>query len=193
MYREEPQANEDSGWRFMAGDESEQYMADPENIGVYALNSLANYDRDIVVLLDSPPGVYFARQQVGGPFVQLLDDDNTYLDPHSASASPSVDLHSELNPEFPAVTGDYQITQDWQLSLAEPYNRRIEDGTMVLWRPGLTIHIVAWDNTPGDSIKARVDQLLATVPEEATNLAQVENAAFTRVTYEVQELSLIHI
>ena len=31
MYREEPDDEVDSGWRFVAGDESESYMDDPNN------------------------------------------------------------------------------------------------------------------------------------------------------------------
>jgi hypothetical protein len=61
MYREEPDNSLDSGWRFSAGDESDEHMDDPNNSGVYDVNTIANYDREIVSLLDSPIGSHFVR------------------------------------------------------------------------------------------------------------------------------------
>ena len=63
-YREEPEAKDrdwDSGWRFTAGDEGQDYMDDPARSGVYALNTLCNYDPDIIPLLDSDPGTAWSR------------------------------------------------------------------------------------------------------------------------------------
>lgn len=66
MYREEPQADyPDSGWRFLAGDESQEYMDDPENTGVYQLNTICNYDPDILPLLKSPYGTAYFRDENG--------------------------------------------------------------------------------------------------------------------------------
>ena len=33
MYREQPDAELDSGWRFMAGNEPQEYMDEPDNLG----------------------------------------------------------------------------------------------------------------------------------------------------------------
>ncbi|WP_350271719.1 DUF2185 domain-containing protein [Frondihabitans sucicola] len=52
---------EDSGWRFFAGDEDQAYMDDPKNHGVYSLNTIANYDRIIIPILDEPPGTAWVR------------------------------------------------------------------------------------------------------------------------------------
>ncbi|RKQ12508.1 DUF2185 domain-containing protein [Oceanobacillus bengalensis] len=57
MYREEPlDGQPDSGWRFMAGDESEEYMGNPDNHSVYQVNTICNYDEDIIPLLHAAPG-----------------------------------------------------------------------------------------------------------------------------------------
>lgn len=48
MYREAPDNDIDSGWRFMSGFESDEYMDDPVNHGVYDINTIANYDPTIV-------------------------------------------------------------------------------------------------------------------------------------------------
>lgn len=67
MYREEPVEEEptDSGWRFMAGDETEEYMSVHEHFGVYPLNVLCNYDPEIMPYLLAPSGSAFYRDEQG--------------------------------------------------------------------------------------------------------------------------------
>ena len=40
MYRENPTSEFDTGWRFFAGDEDEQYTNDSNNFEIYELNSM---------------------------------------------------------------------------------------------------------------------------------------------------------
>lgn len=66
MYREDPDEDyPDSGWRFTAGDETDEYMDDPDHFGVYALNTVCNYDPDIIPYLDAPCGTAFYRDDDG--------------------------------------------------------------------------------------------------------------------------------
>ena len=73
MYRDEPAHDLDSGWRMVAGDESEEYMDEPSNHAVWDVNTIANYDPDIIPLLDAPIGAMFERSEEG-PFVPVLSD-----------------------------------------------------------------------------------------------------------------------
>lgn len=61
MYREKPDNKLDSGWRFLAGDESEEYMNDINNMDIFCLNTICNYDPDIIEFLESPVGSVFYR------------------------------------------------------------------------------------------------------------------------------------
>lgn len=62
MYRDEPNPDyPDSGWRFYAGDEDDDYMADSSNCHVFAINTVCNYDNDIIPYLHSPVGTAFIR------------------------------------------------------------------------------------------------------------------------------------
>jgi hypothetical protein len=61
MYREVPARPDDSGWRFYAGDESQDYIDDLSLVGIYAVNTAANYDRDIVPYLHTPPPCEFEK------------------------------------------------------------------------------------------------------------------------------------
>lgn len=71
MYREEPEDDIDSGWCFMAGHESQEYMDDPENIGLYDINTIANYDPDIIPFLESPYETAFERNEETGEFEEV--------------------------------------------------------------------------------------------------------------------------
>jgi hypothetical protein len=61
MYREAPENEMDSGWRFLSGLEDQDYMDEADNHGVYDVNTIANYDPTIIPLLDSPRGSVFER------------------------------------------------------------------------------------------------------------------------------------
>jgi hypothetical protein len=71
MYREAPDHEVDSGWRFLAGDESQDYMDDPDRHGVYDVNTIVNYDPEIVPQLAAPVGAAFERDRRSGRFVPV--------------------------------------------------------------------------------------------------------------------------
>ena len=73
MYRESPDEEIDSGWRFMSGFESDEYMDNPGNNAVYDVNTIANYDPDIIPFLDAPIGSAFERRNGTGPFAEVDD------------------------------------------------------------------------------------------------------------------------
>ena len=61
MYREKPEEREDSGWRFIAGDESQAYIDDEKNSMIFDLNTIANYDEAIIPYLALPVGSELER------------------------------------------------------------------------------------------------------------------------------------
>ena len=65
MYREKPHNELDSGWRFFAGDEPEEYTEQPANFELYDVNTIANYDPEIVQLLGAPIGSAYRRGDSG--------------------------------------------------------------------------------------------------------------------------------
>ena len=77
LYREEPDFDEDSGWRFLAGDEPDDYMADASHFGIYEVNTIANYDLNIIPLLNSEIGTAFEWDAEEKQFVEVdFDDDD---------------------------------------------------------------------------------------------------------------------
>jgi len=74
MVRYEPVAEADSGWVFFAGNETEEYTADKTNFEIYDINTVANYDSEIIDLLDTAAPCAFERGFAGGlvPVVKAL-------------------------------------------------------------------------------------------------------------------------
>jgi hypothetical protein len=73
MYRQAPDNNFDSGWRFMSGFESDAYMDDPANHSVYDVNTIANYDPSIIPFLNAPAGSAFEKASESERFVLVTD------------------------------------------------------------------------------------------------------------------------
>lgn len=60
-YREAPSDDIDSGWRFMSGDENDDFLENSNNFEIYDVNTIANYDPLIIQLLKSTIGSEFFR------------------------------------------------------------------------------------------------------------------------------------
>lgn len=74
MYRQKtPDGPNDSGWRFLAGTESQEYMDESDNHGIYDVNTIVNYDPTIIPYLDAPPGSVFERTGRNVKFVPVSD------------------------------------------------------------------------------------------------------------------------
>ena len=69
FYRERPDNKMDSGWRFFAGDESDHYCRQQNRFELYDINTIANYDPDIVPLLETRWPCAFTRDD-SGAFVE---------------------------------------------------------------------------------------------------------------------------
>jgi hypothetical protein len=71
MYQEEADKEGDSGWRFFAGDETQEYADDPDNNAMYDVNTIANYDPTIVPFLDAEPPADFEWNEEKNTFVEI--------------------------------------------------------------------------------------------------------------------------
>jgi hypothetical protein len=73
------------------------------------------------------------------------------------------------------------------ITLPVPFARRIEDGSLVLWRPGLTLWILAFNN---DQRESQADRLASTkniMSPKATSVREDAAAGLTRLTYRLLE------
>jgi hypothetical protein len=172
FYREAPANDMDSGWRFFAGDEDDAYLEKDENIGVYGVNTVANYDESILPLIYSPVGSAFERHPESGEF--------------EAVDSP-VDPDDCLHPDVPIVEEDYALSDAWRITLPAKFNRRVEEGALVLWRPGLTLYFIAWNNDHDDSIEKRLGLLKADLSPKAFDPREEVVDGVPRYSYRLVE------
>ena len=61
MLREEHKSPQDTGWRFFAGDEPEDYVTNPANFGILDINLIVNYSADVIPFLEMPVGTLLTR------------------------------------------------------------------------------------------------------------------------------------
>ena len=126
-YREKPDGGWDSGWRFTAGDESEAYMDDPNNAGIYKLNTICNDDPAIIPLLNTPAPCAFERDE-NGVFQQIKD-----WKPDEDEEDPDMDIlkqcqkwheedkHQKIVDALEAISAE-ERTPEMDMELARAYN-----------------------------------------------------------------------
>ena len=71
MYREQPDNDIDSGWRFLSGDENEEYMNNPNNHSVFDVNTIANADPSIIPYLHADAGMAFEKPPGNDQFMAV--------------------------------------------------------------------------------------------------------------------------
>ena len=126
-YREKADGDWDSGWRFTTGDESDEYMDDPNNAGIYSLNSICNDDPDIIPLLNTPAPCAFERDE-NGVFQQIKD-----WKPDEDEEDPDMDIlkqcqkwheedkHQKIVDALEAISAE-ERTPEMDMELARAYN-----------------------------------------------------------------------
>jgi hypothetical protein len=168
------------GWVFTAGDETPEYLAEPGRLNMATLNVIANYDRAIVPYLQAPPGAAFVRH--GDSFVE---------DPEGAPREPDEPTPPALNPQFPVVNGDHELTANWVLTTPEPMNFRIDQdagsSSAVFWRPGLTAMFTPWGNPRGDSPAERLQQVKGHVAPRGFDHEEWSENGVHYLTYRLAE------
>lgn len=65
VYREAPDRPDDSGWRILAGNETDELLSDPANLMYVSLGAVLGRNDSFVHLLESPVGSAFVRDGFG--------------------------------------------------------------------------------------------------------------------------------
>jgi len=140
MYRDRPDNATDSGWRFLAGFESDDYMDDPSNIGLFDVNTIANYDSDIVPLLTSPTGSAFVRDDRSNAFIP---------------ASPPFAIEAAESATNERTFQRMKLIEGWSMLVEDGFRRRMEGENLVLWAPGRTVWVSVFghEQSPASMLK----------------------------------------
>lgn len=92
-----------------------------------------------------------------------------------------------LHPDFPVVEGRYQLTKEWSVILPGKFNRRMEDGDLVLWRPGMTIWVSIWGNDKGKNKETRLQGIKAGISPKAFDVSSTKMGTILQLTYRLKE------
>jgi len=92
-----------------------------------------------------------------------------------------------LDSNFPVVVGRYEMTREWTVTLPGRFSRRIEDGSLVLWRPGLTVWVVVWGNDHAETRQSRLEWLRGRKSPKAFDEEVLDEIGVTRYAYRLTE------
>ena len=92
-----------------------------------------------------------------------------------------------LHPDFPVIEGRYQMTKEWSVTLPEKFNRRIEDGDLVIWRPGVTLWIAVWGNDKNENADIRLKATRDDISPKAFDIQTSKTGHILRLTYRLKE------
>lgn len=73
LYREEPDREEDSGWRMFSGHETDEYNDDPDNIAVVDIGWMLDKDPSLLEPLKQGTGAVFERDEKDSPWQPVTD------------------------------------------------------------------------------------------------------------------------
>lgn len=169
MIREDSDRKEDSGWIFYGGGETQDYIDDPNNTSVYHLNTIANYDPEIIEFLTYPPGTEIERDAAG--ILQVISKNTT---------KPDVVFM------LPVEKGFVKVTENWGFSVESHMLRRFDKGSLVIWRPGFTIWLTAYKPENPD-VHERVLNLLGQASSDRNDLEEVELDGLIKIRYFLEE------
>jgi len=123
MYREKSTKNEDSGWRIFSGKETDEYLNNPKNIGIYNPSTILKIDSSISKLLLKGVGSVFERTKEKSDWYKVDD--------------------FELEDDYLV---EHFLTEDWTITINNLFERIKEDNGDLLYTTGdKSIRIAIWN------------------------------------------------
>ncbi|MDR0427496.1 MAG: DUF2185 domain-containing protein [Dysgonamonadaceae bacterium] len=72
-YRDEPETKIDSGWRFLYGDESEEYLDNPSHVEVVYPEEMLSINPALDLILAAPTGAEFEWDEDNQTYMEIVD------------------------------------------------------------------------------------------------------------------------
>lgn len=93
----------------------------------------------------------------------------------------------QLNPRFPVIEGTCNIAENWSVTLPNKFNRRTKSGDLIVWRPGMTLYVVVWNNDHDESGTQRLAWIRDGVSTDAFDVREMEEGGLLRFAYRLTE------
>jgi len=169
MVRSEPDNDEDSGWAFYGGGETQEYMDDPKNHSILSVNTVANYDPEIIGFLTYPAGTEVERNEEGKLAV---------TDPKITK--PKVRFYQPVN------RGYVQINENWGFNVSSRMLRRFDEGDLVIWRPDFTIWLSVVEDSEG-TLEDRIAKSVKDISADKKDFERTEIDGLSKFRYSLVE------
>lgn len=169
MVRAAPAHEDDSGWSFTSGLESEDELGDPARSGAYDLDLVANIDPDVLPFLTWPVGTVVERATPSSP-LKVVEGPQ---EPPQVRLLPPVDA------------GVVRFAESWRFVAPTRLLRWVDGSDLVFWRPGLTARLAVYRGQADPT--ARIAALRQDISAEATHVEQVTHTPVARLTYRLAE------
>ncbi len=79
-----------------------------------------------------------------------------------------------LDKDFPTIMGEYFLSRYWSINLPVPFNRRVEEDSLVLWNNSLSILMTQFEVQDDKSQKEMVLSLIIDRCDEVTSYKEFE-------------------
>ena len=83
--------------------------------------------------------------------------------------------------------GHYRMTDSWSLKLDQPHNRRLEEGSLVIWRPGFTLWINVLNNEDEENIEERLNWIKKEASHDAFDHSETTSQSSSFFMYRLAE------
>ena len=89
--------------------------------------------------------------------------------------------------KFPLVTGRVPVNDQWSIELTEQFARRVDNGSLVHWRPGVTVWCDAFGNANRTSRSARLREIKPKLAPRAKIIREASDPTLTRLVVRVSD------
>lgn len=92
-----------------------------------------------------------------------------------------------MTPAYPVAEQECDLSKDWSFRLPGKFRQRVEEGSLIFWRPSLTIYAVVWNNDKKESAAERLSWIKENVSAEAFDAEELQDGGVVRFSYRLTE------
>lgn len=169
MFREKRIRIEDSGWRIFSGFESDEYVNNAENIGIYHVSHVIKIEPTIKKLLLKGVGSVYERKDEKSEWYEVYD--------------------YELEDDFLVK---HLLTEDWEIQINNLFERKKEDNGDLLYTTGdKSVRIAIWnfDQSKEEIYQDHFEMIENRDKSKSQTLKKYEfsDSEISRIGYKIQE------
>jgi len=149
IYREKRTRKEDSGWRIFSGFETDEYLENPKNIGIYNPSTILKIDFSLHSILLKGVGSVFEKKDENSAWCPVYD--------------------YKLDDDF--MTEHY-LTENWTIKINNLFERIKEENGDLLYTTGdRSVRIAVWE--PSQSKREIYDDYVKTIENRVESESEV--------------------